>query len=309
MNTIEDNLQKYQLVQDNIIYILSTSLIGINLKLACSRNEINNNVNYSSIFTIEQLKGADPIFQIANDCEDVQWIFEEVILAKSVGVLESNGYLDVYFYMRVSGRKAKVILRLNRNQKPNILIPNNLNSNINTNMNNNINIMINSNINPNIIYNQNPKINSNIINPNINPRITPNINPRIPSNINPRITPNLNSNINPIMHSNMNNIDYQKNQERLSKLQNDANELIKEQNALRKQLSMFFGEMDDAKDNHERPRSTNQNNQYNNNLNNHINFQNVNNTTNNITNLKRININDNEEDDVYEVPPMNDNEQ
>ena len=247
--------------------------------MACSRNEINNNVNYSSIFTIEQLKGADPIFQIANDCEDVQWIFEEVILAKSVGVLESNGYLDVYFYMRVSGRKAKVILRLNRNQKPNILIPNNLNSNIN------------------------------IINPNINPRITPNINPRIPSNINPRITPNLNSNINPIMHSNMNNIDYQKNQERLSKLQNDANELIKEQNALRKQLSMFFGEMDDAKDNHERSRSTNQNNQYNNNLNNHINFQNVNNITNNITNLKRININDNEEDDVYEVPPMNDNEQ
>ena len=215
MNNIEDNLQKYQLVQDNIIYILSTSLIGINLKLTCSRNEINNNVNYSSIFTIEQLKGADPIFQIANDCEDVQWIFEEVILAKSVGVLESNGFLDVYFYMRVSGRKAKVILRLNRNQKPNILIPNNLNPNINTNMNNNINTIINPNINPNIIYNQNPKINSYMINPNINPRITP--------NINPRITPNFKSNINPIMPSNMNNIAYQKNQERLSKLQNDAN--------------------------------------------------------------------------------------
>ena len=305
MNNIEDNLQKYQLVQDNIIYILSTSLIGINLKLTCSRNEINNNVNYSSIFTIEQLKGADPIFQIANDCEDVQWIFEEVILAKSVGVLESNGFLDVYFYMRVSGRKAKVILRLNRNQKPNILIPNNLNPNINTNMNNNINTIINPNINPNIIYNQNPKINSYMINPNINPRITP--------NINPRITPNFKSNINPIMPSNMNNIAYQKNQERLSKLQNDANELIKEQNALRKQLSMFFGEIDDAKDKHERSRSTNQNNQYNNNLNNHINYQNVNNNinnmANNITNLKRVNINDNEKDDVYEVPPMNDNEQ
>ena len=38
----------------------------------------------------------------------------------------------------------------------------------------------------------------------------------------------------------MNNIDYQKNQERLSKLQNDANELIKEQNALRKQLSTLI---------------------------------------------------------------------
>ena len=115
MNSVEENLQKYQLIQDNIIYILSTSLVGINLKLSCFKFEGDNNPNsvYSSIFTIQQLKGADPIFEIANDCEDVQWIFEEVILAKSVGILENNGFLDVYFYMRVSGRKAKVILRLN----------------------------------------------------------------------------------------------------------------------------------------------------------------------------------------------------
>ena len=162
MNLIEENLQKYQLVQDNNIYILSTSLIGINLKLACSRNEINNNANYSSIFTIDQLKKADQIFQIANDCEDVQWIFEEVILAKSVGILENTGYLDVYFYMRVSGRKAKVILRLNRIHMPNMTMPNNYPININTNMNN-INTKINTNVSNNRIYNQNPQINSKTI--------------------------------------------------------------------------------------------------------------------------------------------------
>ena len=110
MNYQEENLQKYQLIQDNIIYILSTSLVGINLKISCFRYEGNNNPNniYTSIFTIEQLKKSDPIFEIANDCEDVQWIFEEVILAKSVGILESNGFLYVYFYMRVSGRKPKL---------------------------------------------------------------------------------------------------------------------------------------------------------------------------------------------------------
>ena len=160
MNSVEENLQKYQLIQDNIIYILSTSLIGINLKLSCYKFEANNNpdIIYSSIFTIEQLKGADPIFEIANDCEDVQWIFEEVILAKSVGILEYNGFLDVYFYMRVSGRKAKVILRLNGTRTQKVIIP--------------------------------PKMNNNTI---------------------------------------MN--DYQINQERLSKLQYDANQLINEQNA------------------------------------------------------------------------------
>ena len=291
MNLIEENLQKYQLVQDNNIYILSTSLIGINLKLACSRNEINNNANYSSIFTIDQLKKADQIFQIANDCEDVQWIFEEVILAKSVGILENIGYLDVYFYMRVSGRKAKVILRLNRIHMPNMTMPNNYPTNINTNMNN-INTKINTNVSNNRIYNQNPQINSSIT-----------------QNLNSRITSSLNSSINPIVPSNMNNMsNYQKNQERLSKLQNDANELIKEQNALRKQLSMFFGEIDDVQENHERSRSSNQNNKYYNQLNNN-NYQNVNNNENNMANIKQIQVNDEEDNDIYEVPPMNDNEQ
>ena len=292
MNLIEENLQKYQLVQDNNIYILSTSLIGINLKLACSRNEINNNANYSSIFTIDQLKKADQIFQIANDCEDVQWIFEEVILAKSVGVLENTGYLDVYFYMRVSGRKAKVILRLNRIHMPNMTMANNYPTNINTNMNN-INTKINTNVSNNRIYNQNPQINSSIT-----------------QNLNSRITSSLNSNINPIVPSNMNNMsNYQKNQERLSKLQNDANELIKEQNALRKQLSMFFGETDDVQENHERSRSSNQNNKYYNQLNNNNNYQNINNNENNMANIKQIQVNDEEDNDIYEVPPMNDNEQ
>ena len=292
MNLIEENLQKYQLVQDNNIYILSTSLIGINLKLACSRNEINNNANYSSIFTIDQLKKADQIFQIANDCEDVQWIFEEVILAKSVGILENTGYLDVYFYMRVSGRKAKVILRLNRIHMANMTMPNNYPININTNMNN-INTKINTNVSNNRIYNQNPQINSNIT-----------------QNLNPRITSSLNSSINPIIPSNMNNMsNYQKNQERLSKLQNDANELIKEQNALRKQLSMFFGETDDVQENHERSRSSNQNNKYYNQLNNNNNYQNINNNENNMANIKQIQVNDEEDNDIYEVPPMNDNEQ
>ena len=292
MNLIEENLQKYQLVQDNNIYILSTSLIGINLKLACSRNEINNNANYSSIFTIDQLKKADQIFQIANDCEDVQWIFEEVILAKSVGILENTGYLDVYFYMRVSGRKAKVILRLNRIHMPNMTMPNNYPININTNMNN-INTKINTNVSNKRIYNQNPQINSSIT-----------------QNLNPRITSSLNSSINPIIPSNMNNMsNYQKNQERLSKLQNDANELIKEQNALRKQLSMFFGETDDVQENHERSRSSNQNNKYYNQLNNNNNYQNINNNENNMANIKQIQVNDEEDNDIYEVPPMNDNEQ
>ena len=298
MNYQEENLQKYQLIQDNIIYILSTSLIGINLKISCFRYEGNNNPNniYTSIFTIEQLKKSDPIFEIANDCEDVQWIFEEVILAKSVGILESNGFLYVYFYMRVSGRKAKVILKLNCVQTPQMISPN-----INPNINN-----INNINNTNNLNNMNRINNMNNI-----------------SNINSMNRMNSMNNINRINNMNninsMNNIntmnnmtDYQKNQERLSRLQYDANQLIQEQNALRKQLSIFFGEEEDVKNNHERSRSTNQKNKYYNQLNDYNNnFSDANNNfnNNNMINFKPLQMNGEDGNDIYEVPPMNDNEQ
>ena len=310
MNYQEENLQKYQLIQDNIIYILSTSLVGINLKISCFRYEGNNNPNniYTSIFTIEQLKKSDPIFEIANDCEDVQWIFEEVILAKSVGILESNGFIYVYFYMRVSGRKAKVILKLNCVQTPQMISPN-INPNIN-NMNNVNNL---NNMNKiNNINNTNNLNNMNRIN-NMN-----NI-----SNINSMNRMNSMNNINRINNMNninsMNNIntmnnmtDYQKNQERLSRLQYDANQLIQEQNALRKQLSIFFGEEEDVKNNHERSRSTNQKNKYYNQLNDYNNnFSDANNNfnNNNMINFKPLQMNGEDGNDIYEVPPMNDNEQ
>ena len=319
MNSIEENLQKYQLIQENIIYILSTSLIGVNLKLSCYKFEGNNNpdVVYSSIFTIEQLKKADPIFQIANDCEDVQWIFEEVILAKSVGILEYNGFLDVYFYMRVSGRKAKVILRLNGTQTPKMVIPSyqkmnssNIEMNNKIRMNNNFKMNNNIEINNNIGMNNNIGVNNNIEMNYNNLEMNNNINYNKDLSYNNSITNNNIINYNNsynnsyLTNDNMANTNYSNSQERLSKLQYDTTQIINEQNALRKQISMFFGEDNDIKDNHERSRSTNQNNKYHNNL---INYNNISNQVNNISinNLKRVQINDDEDNDIYEVPPMN----
>ena len=228
MQAIEENVQIYQLNQDNKIYILSTGLVGNNLKISCYEHKENTRekLGYSSIFTIEQLRKADPIFQITNDCEDVQWIFEEVILAESVGILEGEGILDVYFYMRANERRAKVILRLNwqHNTPP-------------------------------------------------------------PSKLN----------------------EYQKNQERLSRLQLNANQLLNEQNDLRRQLNSFFSDnSNNNQDIHTRSRSTNQNN-YHNQLNEYNitnNMATMNNNQNNMANLRRVQVDDDNE--VYELPPAND---
>ncbi len=228
MQAIEENVQIYQLNQDNKIYILSTGLVGNNLKISCYEHKENTRekLGYSSIFTIEQLRKADPIFQITNDCEDVQWIFEEVILAESVGILEGEGILDVYFYMRANERRAKVILRLNwqHNTPP-------------------------------------------------------------PSKLN----------------------EYQKNQERLSRLQLNANQLLNEQNDLRRQLNSFFGDnSNNNQDIHTRSRSTNQNN-YHNQLNEYNitnNMATMNNNQNNMANLRRVQVDDDNE--IYELPPAKD---
>ena len=228
MNPIEENVQIYQLNQDNKIYILSTGLIGKNLKLSCYEHQVNNIdvIRYSSLFTIEQLRGADPIFQMTQDCEDVQWIFEDVILAQSVGILEGEGILDVYFYMSANGRRAKVILRLNGQKKPQ---------------------------------------------PPSKPK------------------------------------EYQNNEERLSRLQDDAKQLLNEQNALRRQLNSFFegNSLIDNKVNHTRSRSTNQNNNYHNQLNEYNITNNISrmyNQDNNMPNLQRVQVEDDDDNEVYEVP-------
>ena len=231
MNVIEENVQKYQLIQDDKIYILSTGLVGQNLKIACYEYKDNNNENigYASIYTIQQLQRANPVFKMTQDCEDVQWMFEDVILDQSVGILEKDGFLDVYFYIRANGRISKVILRLNWQKS------------------------------------------------------TP-----PPSKIN----------------------EYQSNQERLTRLQYNANQLLDEQNALRKQIDDFFADNSNSNANHTRSRSTNQNNNYHNQLNGYNITNNMaavyNNQDNNMTNLRRVEVNEDDDSEVYEVPPVND---
>ena len=54
MKVMEENVQKYQLIQDNKVYILSTGLIGINLKISCFEYKDNNpnDIGYANIYTI-----------------------------------------------------------------------------------------------------------------------------------------------------------------------------------------------------------------------------------------------------------------
>ena len=161
------------------------------------------------------------------DCEDVQWIFENAILAQSIGILEMNGFLDVYFYLSANGRGTKVILRL------------------------------------------------------IWQKSTP-----PPSKIN----------------------EYQMNQERISRLQYNTNQILNEQNDLRKQLNEFFANNSNSNVNHTRSRSSNQNN-YHNQLNDYNITNNMaamyNNQNNNMPNIRRVQVDD-DDDEVYEVPPVND---
>ena len=225
MNLKEENIQVYQLIQDNIIYILSSGLINSNLKLTCYRN--NNNMNkliYSKIFTIAELKAKDPILEMAKDCEDVQYILEQVILGESVGILEVNNIMDIYFYMKSNGRNAKIILRLSC-------------------QNNNI----------------------------------------IPEE----------------------KKGYNYNEERISRLQDNANKIISEQNELRKQINSFLQESSNSNyDNNKNPimkrsNSSNQNNYQN--ILKENNFERKNNENPFIISNNKPDENDN---DIYEVPQI-----
>ena len=232
MKVREENVQKYQLIQDNKAYILSTGLIGQNLKISCYEYKENNpeEIGYATIYTFEQLRKSCPIFQMNQDCEDIQGVLEELILSKNVGILERGGALDVYFYMGTNERRSKVILRLKWQKS------------------------------------------------------TP-----PPSKIN----------------------EYQSNQERLTRLQYESNQLLNEQNDLRRQLNEFFADNPISNVNHTRSRSTNQNNYQNQlneyNINNNMAPMYNNQNNNNMGNLRRVQVNEDDDDnEVYEVPPVND---
>ena len=136
----ERNESRYQLEQDNEIYILSTSLLNDKLKLVCKDS---NSQKFIGEFSMNDLLNLSRYFSTARTIEQVQNYLNGIIEKQRVAIFPEDNIIKVTLYLV---NNDKIIIPLNKIISSNY--SNNTN-NINSNSFNTNNIISNNNINNN----------------------------------------------------------------------------------------------------------------------------------------------------------------
>ena len=90
------NETRYQLEQDNKIYILSTSLIGDKLKLFC---QDSNSQEFEALYTITDLTQISKYFQPTHKVEQIQVYLNGIIEKQRVGISQSGSTLTIFLFL------------------------------------------------------------------------------------------------------------------------------------------------------------------------------------------------------------------
>ena len=90
------NETRYQLEQDNKIYILSTSLIGDKLKLIC---QDSNSQEFEGLYTITDLTQISKYFQPTHKVEQIQVYLNGIIEKQRVGISQSGSTLTIFLFL------------------------------------------------------------------------------------------------------------------------------------------------------------------------------------------------------------------
>ena len=92
----ERNEARYQLEQDNKVYILSTSLVNDKLKLLC---QDSNSEKYLGEFTMNDLLKLSRYFNSAGNVEKVQTYLNGIIEKQRVGIFAEENVIKIVLYL------------------------------------------------------------------------------------------------------------------------------------------------------------------------------------------------------------------
>ena len=121
---MEQNIQKYQLEQDNKIFILTTSLVNNNTKLKFLCQQQGLPLLFSQEYTIDDLKKLNRILISYKTLEEIQFEIERSILSQLVGIYDNGKIFEIIIYMEKGNERARIPIRLK------ILNPVKVNNNI-----------------------------------------------------------------------------------------------------------------------------------------------------------------------------------
>lgn len=109
---MEENVQKYELEQDNKTYIVTTSIINNKyLKISCFPNK--QKYGYQNQFSLNDLININKIFLHNRNLKEIQEELEKCILDQKVSLLQNRTIFDINFYITNNSITGKVPIRLN----------------------------------------------------------------------------------------------------------------------------------------------------------------------------------------------------
>jgi hypothetical protein len=109
---MEENVQKYELEQDNKTYIVTTSIINNKyLKICCFPNK--QKYGYQNQFSLNDLVNINKMFLHNRNLKEIQDELEKCILDQKVSLLHNRTIFDINFYITNNSITGKVSIRLN----------------------------------------------------------------------------------------------------------------------------------------------------------------------------------------------------
>ena len=121
---METNTNTYRLNQGNKDYILTTSIIGNQLKMACHNSSDAANKKYIKLFTLEQLNQMHQIFSSLKTLFQASAFIDKALSNQKVGLTEESGILKITFYIIVNGMTNQIDIPLDEDYSSSYLASN-----------------------------------------------------------------------------------------------------------------------------------------------------------------------------------------
>ena len=107
-----EEAQRYQVIQDDKDYIISTRLIGDKIRLECQDNNFESSPVYSRDYTLLELTSFSEIFNFTPSVVEVQNELNNSIERQEVKITNEGEYIEIVFNVKVNSYSQELTFQL-----------------------------------------------------------------------------------------------------------------------------------------------------------------------------------------------------
>ena len=95
---MDNNIQRYQLMQEGRKFILTSEIYGNNIRLTCVEND-NNNAKFIGEFSLNYLRQLSTLFNSILTIQDAQNLINKTIEEQKLTLQFNNGSINLLFFL------------------------------------------------------------------------------------------------------------------------------------------------------------------------------------------------------------------